>query len=101
MGKEKQIKQDLKESINVSSDLKDGVSLSFMGGTLQFQGGQVLGFKRKVYGAVNIAQFSFPFRPHKVETDRKSTRESGSSLPSLFLLCCFSPFLCCLSASKS
>lgn len=41
-----------------------------MGVTLQFQGGQVLGFKRKVYGAVNIAQFSFPFQPHKVVTDQ-------------------------------
>jgi len=70
VGKEEHIKKDLKESINVSSVLKDDVRPNFMDTTLQFQGGQVLGFKRKVYGAVNIAQFSFPFQPHKDVTDQ-------------------------------
>lgn len=64
----RRIKQDLKRINKYFIRLKDSVSLSFMGATLQFQGGQVLGFKRKVYGAVNRAQFSFPFQPHKVVT---------------------------------
>lgn len=67
---EEQIKQDLKGIDKCFIRFKDSVTLRFMGTMLQFQGGKVLGFKRKVYDAVNIAQFSFPFQPHKVVTDQ-------------------------------
>lgn len=62
------LKRDLKRINKCFIRFKDGVSLSFMAAKLQFQGGPVLGFKRKVYSAVNRAQFSFPFHPHKVVT---------------------------------
>lgn len=47
---------------------KEHIRLSFMCAMLQFQAGEVLGFKRKFYGAVNSTQFSFPFHPHKLVT---------------------------------
>lgn len=47
---------------------KERIRLRFMCALLQFLAVEVLGFKRKFYGAVNSIQFSFPFHPHKLVT---------------------------------